>query len=98
MAANTRLDSLSDLVKHEANLLVLCGCGRAHVLDTSRLARNVMLRSSNNQLQALRTRLRCGACGRRPSHLKATPEKPTLADPFPRDERGWELLRRRLRD
>ena len=98
VAANTRLDSLSDLAKHEANLLVLCTCGRAQVLSTPRLARYVMLRNWNDQLQALRSRLRGAACGKRPTYLKATPELPTLADPFPRDERGWELLRRKLRD
>lgn len=98
MSANTRLDSLSDLIKHKANVLIACACGRSHVLDARRLYRYALLRCWNTSLDALSVRLRCGACGRKPARIKASPEVPTPADPFPRTEAEWKRLQRRLRN
>lgn len=97
MSANTRLDSLGDLIRHKANLAVECGCGRRHVLDAVRFHRYALLKCWNTQLFTLRSNLKCIACGKQPARLRATPEPPTPADPFPHDERGWKLLQRRLR-
>ena len=45
MSANTRLDSLSDLVKHKANLRVTCRtCDKVVVIDAQRFARYCHLR------------------------------------------------------
>lgn len=96
MSANSRLDSLSDLIKHQANLMLLCGCGRVHVFDARRFNRYALLGGWNTQLGALGIHLKCGGCGKRPK-LKATPEPPTPADPFPRTEAEWKRLHRRLR-
>ncbi|WP_170841932.1 hypothetical protein [Sphingomonas gellani] len=54
MGANTRLDSLSDLIKHKANVKLICPCGRVHIFDAARLNRYALLRSWNTQLEALR--------------------------------------------
>lgn len=98
MAANTRLDSLSDLVRHKANLKVHCRtCDKVSILDADRFGRYCLLRGWNSQLQQLGHRLRCGRCGAKNSHLKATPER-AGPDPFPRNEAAWKLLYRRLRN
>lgn len=85
-------------MRHEANLGVRCRCGNRHVVDAQRFARYCHLRRWNDQLEALVTRLACARCGGRPADLRATPDLPTPADPFPRDEPGWKRLQRRLRD
>ncbi len=97
MSANTRLDSLSDLIKHKANLLVICVCGKRHIYDAQRFNRYALCRVWNTQLESLRHRIRCDRCGRRGPQTKATPEPPTPADPFPRSEQAWKQLVRRLR-
>lgn len=98
MAANTRLDSLSDLARHKANLRVTCRtCDKVRVLDAQRFDRYCLLRCWNTQLAALSNRLVCTRCGARGAYLKPTRERPG-PDPFPSDERGWKLLYRRLRD
>lgn len=97
MSANTRLDSLHDLIRHNANLQITCLCGRQHIYDASRLCRYAMCRGWNEHLEALGYHLRCSACGKRGPHLKAVMQPPTPADPFPRSERDWKALIRRLR-
>ena len=98
MSANTRLDSLGDLAKHKANLRVTCRtCEKVSIIDAERFNRYCLLRRWNAQLEALGARLVCGRCGARAAHLRATPER-AGPDPFPKDERGWKLLYRRLRD
>ena len=97
MSANTRLDSLSDLIKHKANLRVTRQtCEKVSVIDARRFARYCLLRCWNDQLEALASRLICSRCGGRGAHLKATRER-AGPDPFPKDERGWKLLFRSLR-
>ncbi len=97
MSANTRLDSLHDLIKHNANLRVTCRCGKVHVYDTQRLCRYAQCRNWNTQLEALAHRFRCDRCGRRGPALRAVSDPPTPADTFPRSEDDWKRLVRRLR-
>ena len=98
MGANTRLDCLSDLVRHKANLRVTCRtCSKVGIIDAARFNRYCLLRCWNTQLASLAVRFVCRQCGARASHLKATPEK-AGPDGFPKDERGWKMLFRRLRD
>jgi len=98
VAANTRLDSLSDLCRHKANLRVTCRtCDKVSVIDAERFNRYCLLRCWNTQLGQLGSRLVCSRCGARRSHLGPTRER-AGSDPFPDDERGWKLLYRRLRD
>lgn len=98
MAANTRLDSLSDLIKHKANLRVTCRtCEKVSIVDAQRFSRYCLLRCWNAHLEALASRLVCKRCGARTSHLKATRAR-AGPDPFPISESGWKLLYRRLRD
>ena len=98
MATNTRLDCLSDLVRHKANLQVTCRtCRKVGVIDAERFNRYCLLRRWNTQLQTLGGRLRCSRCGARGAHLDATPAS-AGPDPFPRHEPAWKLLYRRLRD
>jgi hypothetical protein len=97
VSANTRLQSLHDLVKHKANLRVTCRCGKVHVYDAARFCRYAMVRHWNTYLEALGHRIKCDQCGRRNPHLRAVPDPPTPADPFPRSEDEWKRLVRRLR-
>jgi hypothetical protein len=98
MSANTRLDSLSDLAKHKANLRVRCPeCHAENVFDAARFNRFALLKGWNSQLGALAHHIRCRTCKRRGPYLSATPAPPTLADPFPRSEDGWKQLHRRMR-
>lgn len=97
MSANTRLDSLSDLIKHKANLRVQCPtCDKVSVIDASRFARFCLLRCWNSQLEALAVRMMCSRCGARGAHVKATRARPG-PDPFPREELEWKRLYRSLR-
>ena len=97
MSANTRLDSLSDLIKHKANLRVECRtCEKVSVIDASRFNRYCLLRCWNNQLEALAVRMMCSRCGARGAHVKATRAKPG-PDPFPVGEQAWKRLFRSLR-
>ena len=98
MSANTRIDTLSDLIKHKSHVRVTCRtCDKVTVLDAVRLARYCLLRCWNTQLEALSNRLTCTRCGAKSPHLKATREAPG-PDPFPRSEHAWKMLFRRLRD
>ncbi|WP_185829133.1 hypothetical protein [Sphingomonas ginkgonis] len=97
MGANTRLDSLSDLVRRKANLRVECHtCDKVSVIDAARFNRFCLVRQWSTQLGQLGTRLRCARCGARPGRLGATPEKPE-PDLFPQGERAWKALYRRMR-
>ena len=98
VGANTRLDSLHHLVKHKANLRVTCVCGKQHVYDAARFCRYAMCRNWNTQLEALSHHIKCDRCGRRGPRLKAVPDAPTPADPFPRSEDEWKVLVKRMRD
>ena len=68
LSANTRLDSLSDLIKHKANLRVTCRtCEKVSVIDARRVARYCLLKCWNSKLEGLAPRLirsRCGAAER----------------------------------
>jgi hypothetical protein len=98
VAANTRLDSLSDLIRHNANLRATCRtCDRVSIINAQRFARYCLLRCWSSQLEALATRLVCSRCGARGSHVRATRQR-AGPDPFPTNEHGWKLLYRRLRD
>ena len=98
MSANTRLDSLSDLVRHKANLRVQCRtCDKVSIIDASRFSQYCLLRRWNAYLEQLGYRLRCSRCGAKNSYLRATCEW-ALPDPFPTGEQGWKQLYRRLRD
>jgi hypothetical protein len=97
VSANTRLDSLSDLMKHKANLRVTCRtCDKVSVIDAKRSARYCFLRCWNTHLEALVCRMICSQCGARGAHLKATRKRPG-PDPFPRGEYNWKRLFRSLR-
>ena len=98
MPANTRLDSLHDLARHEASLRVECiTCANTRWLDAERFARYCMLRGWNTQLASLGPRLRCSDCGAKNVRLTATRDAP-CSDPFPKTEADWKQLFRGLRD
>lgn len=51
VAANTRLDSLNDLIRHKANLQVQCRtCAHTSIIDAARFARLCFLKTWNTQL------------------------------------------------
>jgi hypothetical protein len=97
MSANVRLDSLYDLSRRRANLRVECGtCGKVTVFDAERLARYCLLRAWSTQLSVLGRQFVCTRCGARAAYLKPTPEQ-AGPDRFPKGEREWKSLYRRLR-
>lgn len=98
VSADTRLDSLSHLVPHKANLRVQCRtCDKVSIIDASRFRRHHLLRRWNAYLEQLGYRLPCSRCGAKNSYLKATSER-AGPDPFPTSEQGWTQLYGRLRD
>jgi hypothetical protein len=98
MAANTRLNSLHDLVRHKASLRVECRtCDNVRHFHAERFCRYCLLRGWNTQLASLSAKLLCSKCGARSVKLGAATEQPG-ADPFPQTEAGWRQLFRHLRD
>ena len=76
VSANTRLDSLSDLITHKADLRVRGGPARkVSVIDARRFARYRLLRCWNSQMDALAPGLICSRCDTRGAYLKATKER-----------------------
>lgn len=72
-------------------------CERVAVIDAARFNRYFLLRGWNNQLAQLGARLSCSKCGARNVYLQAT-AAPAGNDRFPKGERAWKQLYRRLRD
>lgn len=46
-----------------ASVDAVCSCGRATIIDVSKLPETV-------EVPSLRLRMRCSACGRRPMHVR----------------------------
>lgn len=97
MSANTRFETLEDVVRKDGNLRVQCSCRHWHVFDGGRLSRWFRCHGWDTRMHMLRERLKCGRCGKRPERVRPTAEKPTARDPFPIDEQGWERLVKNLR-
>lgn len=98
-AANTRLDSLSDICHHGGNLRATCRCGHRGVLDAAKLNRFYMVHRWGTQLEwQVGMHLRCSQCGSRPIELRATYLPPDAPNRFPKTEEAWARLVRRLRD
>ena len=98
MGADIRLRRLSDYVRREANLQVVCTCGHVSVLDTEKLRRWFFCHGWYDALEVVAVHLRCSACRGRPIRLRPTPDSPTGPDWGPRHEKEWKNLVKRLRD
>ena len=95
MSVDTRLDSLSDLIRQKANMRATCRtCGKVSVVDAQRFARYCLLRCWNTHLEALACRMICRQCPARGAYLKATRER-AGPDAFPRGEYAWKRLSKR---
>lgn len=95
MSTNTRMDQVSGLIKHKANLQVTCPCGATRVFDAERLCRCAPLQGWNTYLEALGHHSRCQKRRRRNPYLRPVTNPPTTADPFPHTEDRWKALWRR---
>jgi hypothetical protein len=90
--------SLESLRQASLNLAVECGwCEHRGVIDGPKLWRVFAIRRWPGELSRVKEHLRCSVCRRRPQTLEATSDAPTC-DPFPKDERGWQLMVKRARD
>lgn len=61
-----RLDSLTDLIRHQLMLKVECRCGRVVIMDPNQLLEQCQARRAPKALMALSRQLKCARCGRRP--------------------------------
>ena len=66
-----RLDSLSDLVRHNLALKVECSCGRVVIMNAAKLLEQCRERGVPRSLLAVAHHLKCERCGRRPRKCEA---------------------------
>jgi hypothetical protein len=96
--SSTDHQSLESLRQASLNLGVECGwCEHRGVIDGPKLWRVFAIRRWRSEMARVTEHLRCSVCKRRPQNLVPTSDAPT-SDPFPKDERGWQLMVRRARD
>lgn len=100
MGANFRWLSLGDL-RGKWNLIIECPCRHAGTLDSGDLLRWYMCHGWPTARAQIAHHLKCGACQRRGRYggfvLGITAGDPT-SNPFPKNEAGWTMLVRRLRN
>lgn len=97
MAANTRLDTLSDYIRRDANLRVACACGRVVVIDAVKLHNFYFLHRWTTTIATVGLHLRCAGCGARPVKVSPSPDPPSSTGWEPANEWEWRRLQRRLR-
>ena len=96
MGANVRLRTLSDCIRHKANLKVDCACGNKQVLCSTALWRVCMIRPWNEHLEGFGVHLRCSRCKGTPERIGPTMQSPTVKF-GPQSEYEWKRLMRRAR-
>ncbi len=97
MSANTRFETLGDVVWKRGNIAVGCsGCQRRAVISAEWLERVYAVHRWDRRFAFIGRRLRCSRCGARPDIVRVTHARPTLDRP-PRTEAEWRRLAARLR-
>ena len=97
MGANTKIETLWDVTKHNGNLAVFCRCGHSSVVDAALLSRWYAAHCFDIKWHLIGDHLRCSQCKGRPERIRLTHQIPTAPTRFPRDEEGWKRLVKRLR-
>lgn len=92
-----KIERLADLVWHKSNLRVFCGCGHSSIVDAAKMLRWYECHRYWTAWHSLGLHLYCSRCGNRPRGWRGDARSPTAPDRFPRDEREWQRLVRRLR-
>lgn len=95
MSANWRPETLMELTRR-GNVRLTCRCGHKGVLDGPQLTKYFFVHQWNGRLHMVGDHLRCSRCGARHPRIRLTGDQPTSTF-GPRDDRGWEALRRRMR-
>lgn len=100
MGANFKWEGLCSL-SGKWNLLIECPCRHAGTLDSTNLTRWFLCHGWNTNRSQIARHLKCSVCKRRGREggfwLGITAGLPT-SDPFPKNEAGWTMLVRRLRN
>lgn len=100
MGANFRWHSLGEL-RGKWNLIIECPCRHAGTLDAANLLRWFLCNGWSTERARIAMHLKCSACHRRGRqggfYIGITAGLPT-SDPFPKNEAGWTMLVRRLRN
>lgn len=98
MGANVKFETVNDLIKRQANLRVICSCGRSSVVDGKALARWYACHMFDLRFTFVRDHLRCSRCKGQPEEVRITAEHPTAPNRFPQTEDQWGKLVKRLRN
>ncbi|GFE76491.1 hypothetical protein NTCA1_41400 [Novosphingobium sp. TCA1] len=97
MGANISLKDLTEFARRDANLLVICSnCDHKGVLDAAKVCRYYLCRGWNTTTSIAHLHLRCQVCGRRPTQIRPTPDKPDRPQ-WMAYQTDWTQLTRKLR-
>ena len=98
MGANARIETLTDLIRQNGNVLVACSCGHRSIVDARRLARWYACHGWTTRIAQIGTHLKCSRCGKRPATISNTYGAPTGPPWGPVTDADWQKLVKRLRD
>jgi len=97
VGANTKIESLSDVLRHKMRLTAICRCGHKATLDTEKLYRYYLVRGWDVRKHMLGDHICCSRCRSRPTELRVTHLLPDGPDWGPRTEDQWKALVKRMR-
>jgi hypothetical protein len=100
MAANVKIQTLSDITRQNWNLAIHCECGHRSIVDASRMARWYFCHRWDTHVARLHLHLYCLACRKCPATVRFRPsaQQPTAPNRFPNTEEQWARLVKGLRD
>lgn len=96
-----RFDCLSDFWRHGQHVHLTCGNGRcdhAGVVDAYAASTYFRLHRWSEHLEwDCLSHFRCSLCGHAAGQARPTENAVTVTSFFPADQKGWQMLQRRLR-
>jgi hypothetical protein len=100
-----RFDTLSDFSRWGMNIRLECGNGRCDhfgIVDAWAASTYFRLRRWSESLDAglgesALHHFRCSRCGHKAGRARPDANAVTVINFFPADERGWQMMQRRLR-
>lgn len=99
MGINHKYESLSDVIRRNANLLVQCSfhCGNESVVDAKKMERWYRIHLWTCGMGQIGRHLRCSKCLGRPEYIRVTHHRANGPQLGPRTEEEWVKAIRRLR-
>jgi len=68
-----RLDTVSDCIKHDLDIIAKCPCGRAEVFDAQELYTRLLKEQKSTNLIEAATHFKCKRCERKRCRLQPVP-------------------------